>query len=282
MNPFEQYLRTVKRHTERSIALYQGYLAKFEDWQQQQGLTIQQISYAHLLLYIQDCTRQGYEKRYLNDHLRAIRYGFESLIEQQILVYNPANHLTIRGVGQRIPHDLLDRDALDHLYTAYPTQGGDHLANKVLLGLLVFQALTTQELLPLLASHIDIQKGQIELIGHARRSPRTLPLEASQILPLHQYLIHLPAHQSLFSPSGHYYHIRNQLWALMEALRAINPAVKHALQLRQSVITHWLKIKDIRLVQQWAGHQHISSTERYQATNLATLQADLNRFHPLQ
>jgi len=69
---------------------------------------------------------------------------------------------------------------------------------------------------------------------------------------------------------------------LCYALKRINPKVKHATQLRQSVITEWLKEKGLRQVQYMAGHRYVSSTERYLTTNLEDLRDALNKHHPLK
>lgn len=69
---------------------------------------------------------------------------------------------------------------------------------------------------------------------------------------------------------------------LNHALRKINPKLKNAAQLRQSVITEWLKEKDLRTVQYMAGHRNVSSTERYQTNNLEDLKEALNKHHPLK
>jgi integrase/recombinase XerD len=69
---------------------------------------------------------------------------------------------------------------------------------------------------------------------------------------------------------------------LTAALKKINPKIRDLRQLRQSVITEWLKTEDVRNVQYKAGHKHVSTTERYQTNNLEDLQEALNEHHPLK
>jgi integrase/recombinase XerD len=282
MNNFDTYLLTVQQLSARSQAAYRSYLAHWQAWVSQQGLVVESLTYADLLLFMQACQAKGYHKSHINSHLRVIRYYFDYLMSIQGLAYNPATNLYMRGIKRGIPQGLLDRDALDQLYEAYPTAGEKKLGNKVLVGLLVFQAPTLSELLQLHPTHIQLSKGLIDLPGSTRREERSLKLEASQMIPLQTYLSLLAGEQPLFTDRGSEKQLGNRLMGLMAELRLINPEVRHASQLRQSVITEWLKIKDIRYVQQWAGHRYVSSTERYQTQNLAALQADLNRFHPLQ
>ena len=53
-------------------------------------------------------------------------------------------------------------------------------------------------------------------------------------------------------------------------------------QVRTSVITHWLKQYNLREVQYMAGHRYVSSTEAYLVNQIDDLQADIDKFHPIQ
>ena len=53
-------------------------------------------------------------------------------------------------------------------------------------------------------------------------------------------------------------------------------------RLRQSVLRNLLKEgKDLRLVQEFAGHKYVSSTERYKQTGVEELKCQVLKFHPL-
>lgn len=59
--------------------------------------------------------------------------------------------------------------------------------------------------------------------------------------------------------------------------RNLNPRT-----IRQSVITNLLKEgKDLRVVQVFAGHKKISTTEKYRQSGLEELQAAIEKHHPL-
>jgi len=84
----------------------------------------------------------------------------------------------------------------------------------------------------------------------------------------------------LFTGRNDIENLKNTLLHLGHALRKINLKVKHAMQIRQSVITGWLKEKDLRTVQYMAGHRYVSSTERYRESNLEELKEALLKYHP--
>ena len=50
---------------------------------------------------------------------------------------------------------------------------------------------------------------------------------------------------------------------MLAHLRKINASVKNFDQIRASVITHWVKIYNLRKAQHMAGHRYVSSTEDY-------------------
>ena len=58
-------------------------------------------------------------------------------------------------------------------------------------------------------------------------------------------------------------------------------AVQSAWQLRMSVVMHWLKQYDLRIVQHMIGHRYVSTTQRYQDQDLEDLQQQLGKYHPM-
>ena len=129
------------------------------------------------------------------------------------------------------------------------------------------------------SADIELIKAKIHLPGSPKTEARSLNIEAAQILLLHQYLEEKKHQKPLFkNPTG----ISNQLARLFKKLRQSHPEVRNSLQIRASVISHWLRSEDLRIVQYKAGHRYVSSTERYQSESLDQLQADLDQYHPLE
>ncbi len=48
------------------------------------------------------------------------------------------------------------------------------------------------------------------------------------------------------------------------------------------MITQWLKQHHLRQVQYMAGHKYLSSTQRYQVSNLDELQNEVEQHHPMK
>ncbi len=192
---------------------------------------------------------------------------------------------------------------LIELYRTYQALDDRTKRNKVILGLLIYQAVTTGELHRLEVGHIKLKEGRVYIPGHGRSNSRTLTLEAAQLLDLQEYLLvirprmlaNLKAYrpgrkpdkinpviyERLFFSENGSNNIKNSLLHLFRAIKRRYPKITSAKAIRSAVIAEWLKTKDIRIVQYMAGHRWVSSTERYNAFNLQDLKDSLKRHHPL-
>ena len=164
--------------------------------------------------------------------------------------------------------------------------------NKVILGLLIFQAVTIEELELLQAEHINLREGKIKIPGTDRTNERILKLEAAQVFELQEYL-NKTRNRILYGPKVNEPEKIKQLIIGMEGgtllagevghlMRRLNhEQVKQASQIRASTIAEWTKKHDVRIVQYMSGHKYVSTTEKYQATHLEDLQEQLRKHHPL-
>lgn len=291
---FEQYLAQQKRFSAATIASYRYSLSKFSHWVESLSLSLPELCYSDLLLYIQTRRNKGDGKRYINDCLIAIRHYFDYLVSKHIRLDNPARSLFIRGVKRSIPHHLLDQGQLHAIYESYPVMDQRTHRNKVMLGLLIYQGLTPLELARLQPSHINLLAGGVSIASTSRSNARKLWLESKQIDLLKQYLTlirplwlanlsqsGLPANEQLFFGREGDTNLSNTIMGLMQEVKSCNKCVRNAPHIRMSVISQWLRAKDLRVVQYLSGHKYVSSTERYQASHLSVLQAELAHFHPL-
>lgn len=285
MNKFESYLEEegFKPHT---IEQHRFYASYFLSYIAEESLALEQITYTEVLDYADRLKQEGKSVNLINRMMLALRYYFNYLQYEGFITYNPAAGITLKGAIRTVPHDLLSITEMELLYDSYAIVDDRTHRNKIILGLLVYQALTREELEALRPQHLLLRKGEIEVPQIGRHKGRTLFLKPHQVLDMQEYLLLIRpklAGKSLYLFTG-----RNEqadlkaiLLHLFIALRKLNPKVKHAMQIRQSVITDWLKTKDLRIAQYMAGHRYVSSTERYRESNLEELKDALTRFHPL-
>jgi integrase/recombinase XerD len=294
-SPFSHYLGQEKNLSKGSVKSYTYCLSKFNEWLQESTLSIEELLYEDLLRYIKWRRGKGDQKRYINQTLMSVRHYMDFLLSQNLLLYNPAAELYIRGVKRSIPHHLLDEKNLEQIYEGYLITDTKSHRNKLMLGLLIYQGLSSAELSRLKASHIDLQKGRITLEESSSTNGRILAMEAKQVILFSEYLLTIRpkilkecglsekeiAGRLFFTKYG-FPNLTNSLFALMRELKKKEGMLKNAAQIRMSVITIWLQHYDVRVVQHMCGHRYVSSTERYQTRQLDTLQRELSLFHPLQ
>ena len=99
---------------------------------------------------------------------------------------------------------------------------------------------------------------------------------------LHRYLVDVRPFIEGDSEALILGNIGNLLNLLIPNLRRINPSLLHIRQIRASVIVDWLQQYNLREVQYFAGHRHISSAEEYLIQDVGKLKKVLVDFHPLR
>ncbi|GAF01888.1 site-specific tyrosine recombinase XerC [Saccharicrinis fermentans DSM 9555 = JCM 21142] len=126
----------------------------------------------------------GNSKKLINSKLRSIRNFYEYLQKENANIINPAANLVLKGVRQKLPSNIIDFTELENIYQSYPskagqvkTNGNRSKRNKVTLGLLVYQGLTTEELHQLEPEHLKLKQGKIHVPGNRKRNGRTLDLQ---------------------------------------------------------------------------------------------------------
>lgn len=310
LKSFDKWLRK-QDYAKTSIRPFLNYVGCFLDYTERENLEINQVRYSDMLEFIKQCRKKD-GIGLLNRKLGAVRKYYEWLQFSGEVEKNPASGIYLKGRRKGIPHDLLDGKTLERLYEHYQITDERSQRNKMILGLLIRQGLTNEELHKLEPKHIKLKSGEIEVPAGNKSNGRILKLEPEQIFELQQYIqIIRPEilakicdhigkktfyrsgrkpdridktglkHQLFISMNGSC-NIKPSIFWLIQALQQIDDKVKSAAQIRQSVITEWLKTKDLRTVQYMAGHRYVSTTERYMASNPAELTEAVNIHHPLQ
>lgn len=287
MDNFTHYLQ-VNKLKQSTIEIIIRYVGDFLNWLKNENQTAKTATYNDITAYIANQREQEKTTNHINRILTAIRHYY-SWLQTETEITNPANGIILKGHKQRIPHDLLTEKELKEIYQSYQVTDNRTLRNKIILGLLVYQAVTTEELHKLKPENIDLANGKINLPKGNRSNARALKLETNQIINLYEYITKArgeimkksgKASEKLFVSMTANENIKNSLHHLFRALKKLFPQVKNAGQIRQSVITNKLKTENLRNVQHFAGHRFVSSTERYKTGNLEELARELEKHHP--
>lgn len=298
-------LRT-EGYSPSTIRAYINYTSDFLFYLRENFLSEEKVKRTDIHSYIAKCKSSGDSPKLINRKVAAVRKYYSYLQKRGVISGNPADGLYLRTRKKSIPTGMLTGAELKLLYESYQVTDQRTARNKVILSLMINQAVTTDDFGRLEPAHLLLREGKIRIPGSHHEAGRTLDLEASQVIEIQEYLQKIrpeilgsvkkknitPGRKAenpdpeklsrqLFISMNGSSEMKNSLMHLVRALKQINPKIRSCRHIRQSVITLWLKRYDLRTVQSMAGHKRISSTERYQIGYLEDLQESINKCHPL-
>lgn len=314
MKKFNEWLQ-IKGYSSKSITSIIVAVNYFMVWCEQENLPVRQagisditeVTHNDVMAYIQYQNIRGVSKKTVAHYVMHTQKYFDWLITENEVTDNPCSNIKIKGIKRKVLHDILKQEELEKLYEDYTTEPTiikteqlqnpppQHLQtlarkrNKIIVGLIVYQAMRSEEIMALQISDVKLREGKIFIAGARRSNERTLKLESHQLYDMLDYINDTRKQilyhnnittQDLFMSISGSIHFKNALALLVKQLQRINSKVKSLDQLRASVIVHWLQQYNLRKVQIMAGHRYVSSTESYKANNMEELKEDIKNYHP--
>ena len=313
----KQYLQ--KKYSKSTLNSNLYNIKRFTDYYQSKA---PKATYKDVLNYIEHL-RKNYDlhPKTLRHCLYGVKIYFNYLLETGKRNDHPCSELFLKDkVSKDIQVDnLYSSETLEQFFKSYKIKRKTYLLNrnKIIISLLIYQALTVNEITALEVEHIDLEKGEIFIKGGGAlenhpvddfseraslprrritsKSPRkrTLPLQAKQVLLIYNYLNN-DRKKLLKYNRKNPNETRLILGQYGEAIqshgisRIINenrPKSEQIqpIKIRQSVIANLLKKEnDTRVVQVFAGHKRASTTAQYKQSELEVLQNAVNNFHPIK
>lgn len=285
----KDYLQQTLQETTVKIYLFE--ITKFIDQNPENKI----YTYQKIMQYI-ELLRYEKQPQTVARIVASLKKYYQYLIEVKVRKDNPARAIILRD-AKSSPIQLQDlftpkelQKLLEPRQERYPFLAK---RNQIIMSLLVHQALKSSELIQLKTTDIDLEKAQIHITATSQTNSRTLPLEASQILLLYEYInsyrTKLVTHRTqdnylLLSKLGtpttsddiHY------LLTTYPKAAFSNKTIT-TITIRQSVITNLLaQNNDLRKVQYFAGHKSLDTTEKYKETGLNALQTAIDKLHPIK
>lgn len=286
-----------------SKTLVNGYLSMIKRFELIMGEKAQTATYNDILNYIGLLRESKNSKsgksphpKTLRNNLFTLKIYFRYLISIGKRNDHPCQELYLKDqINRQIQvESLYPKEVLEELFENWKSKEEiNQRRDKIIVSLLVFQALLVTEISELKTSDLDLENGTIKIKGNLKVKPRILALKTKQIMLFHSYLKEdYKRYQKQQPPSKRqdYFILNHEGLRFREGL--INILINRdkdkqskliPLKIRQSVIAHLLKSEnDLRIVQEFAGHKRTSSTEAYKQTGLEELKLVVERFHPLQ
>jgi len=283
---FDAY-RQKKGYSKKSIRVQDSHLRGFNTWCLSQNIDPETITYKQALEFIDSERARGILNQSIIREINSIRIYFDYLMQSGKVQHNVFARIRIRQRKNRILTNTLSQQQLEKIYRDYlglpewehrtKTAKLLHQRNIVILGLLVYQGITSGEIAKLEPSHVNLNEGKIYIPSTRKSNARHLKLQAGQVMTLQEYLNNPDLDTWLFPGKKH----SDMVATVIKQVKKIHPELTDARQIRSSVIMNWLKTNNIRQVQYMAGHKSIRSTEQYRSQDLSNLTRQLELFHPL-
>ena len=308
---FKTYLKQ-QELSKTTVEAYHYHTLNFISFLDKDNTQIEHCTEKEIMLYLNHLQKTGIDNITKKLRLYALKHFFDFQIATKKREDNPTKRVKLKTTQKQKLYKILTPQELQTLYENYQIPKQDdpkshhnwftnyklsRERNKVILGLLVNQGITTAEVSRIQIEDLDLRKGSIDIRGGRIGKDRTLELKSNQIMDIMEYQYktrnellkyHKEDTKQLFlstPTSGEKQATGNgnlQIFkSLTNELKATNPAFTNFLQVRASVITYWLKNYNLRQVQYFAGHKHIISTEMYLINDIDDLQKEIDNFHPI-
>lgn len=281
---FYEYLIN-KRFSLNSSNRYQKGANNFDDWALKVPFNPTKTTYNELLSYIDFQQSKGIKPRTINLKIAILKHYFD----YQKHPNNPAEELQLKGVTRLLPKTRLTPEELDRIYHDYKDSRLIGKRNKIMLGFVIYQGLSSTELAQLRLENIDLEKGTLYIPKGHRTNSRTLFLKVFQLLSIQNYMLKIrplllqetnKSTDQFFITIGSGKRLGSVITNIIKQIKKIEPKVISFQHIRTSLITNWIQKVGLRKAQYLAGHRFVSSTERYEINSLDDLKNSIDIHHP--
>ena len=273
--------RTVKMYM-RDIGIFFSFIGKEK---------AQSALYRDIMAYVEYLRRRGTGPSTISRTLYGVRAWYNYLLETGRRNDHPCRWITLkdaRGADIQI-QDLFTKAELELLMERTERFESVRIRNKAVVSLLIYQGLRLKEITALEVGDIDLPSSSIRVKEMPKTNGRTLPLKPSQVMLFSSYINEVRPGLIKENTDNLLLNIRGGAMTADDISYLLGTFKHHfpgrllsAKTIRQSVIANLLKAgHDLRVVQAFAGHKKVSSTERYRQTGLEALRAAILKYHPL-
>lgn len=293
MESFREYLKTRYNYTDKSLKIKADHVLQYQN-HCSENQQLSNLSFKELLKIIA-IQRQKYSITTVNNQLHSLRCYFFYQIKLENRKDNPIENFRIKSEKSKLLQGFLSLEEMDFIYENYPAEKKNRnktylIRNKIVLGLMLYQGLSTGTLENLKTSDINLEKAQISVPKTSERklNPRILPLESVQIIDFYNYLnqsrkelvthIKVDTNSDLLFPKRDTSRMKDVTKMVKNDVQYYFK-IKTLYQFRISRIMLWLKMYNLRQVQYKSGYKCLSSLEKYRQDELESLKQAVEKYH---
>lgn len=279
----------LEKYSSETVKVYLPDIRRFISYMGEERAV--RAGYRDIMEYTGYLRKMYQNPRTISRMLYGVKAWYFYLIEKGERADHPCRQIRLKDArgGDVQIQDLFTGAQMEKLMQRNERFEAAKLRNKVIISLLIYQGLRLTEIVSLRVKDVDLEAGTVFIRSMPRTVERTLNLKTRQVMLFYSYIhdvrpkllrtgtdrLILTLRGSAENGEGINY--------LIETFKPLFPERNlNARTIRQSVIANMLKEgKDLRVVQVFAGHRKISSTEKYRQSGLEQLQKMVDRYHPL-
>ena len=186
MNSIEKYLQQ-NGLSKSTITAYNKMILDFITWCDMQNVESENATSTDVMSYLNYLQKKGQQNKTRNVNLGAIKHYYNYLMSIEIRIENPARQIKLQGTKTKKLYNLFTKQELENIYHNYKTEhieeksviasklrGGNDEAkqtkntnhytqlskkrNKIMIGLIINQALTTDEVNRLTTQDVKLKE----------------------------------------------------------------------------------------------------------------------------
>ena len=153
---FIEYLKR-RSLTPRTISSFDRVAVLFLKWLEKEQMKVEQVSYRDILSFMKSCQKQV-SQRTVQLYLNVIRHYYDHLIEENKIEINPVEGIKVQGVKRKALYHIFEPHELHAIYNSYQDETLKGKRNKIMLSLLVYQGVKTEELIKLEVQNVKTER----------------------------------------------------------------------------------------------------------------------------
>lgn len=278
---FKDYLLS-KGFGPSTIKNYLSTFKRITDLFARRSKETQDLQYDDIIQFVKR-RRTRVSVRTINGELKVLKHYFDYLIIEGLRYDNPAKNILVQREKKNTLYAPIPKNTLIELYKNFPNESAIEVRDKVILGLYIFQGLTTNEISNINTFNVDLDLCEIIVPEARRNAGRTLHIESLQLRSFIKYLegcreeVNPNEPQRLIVSTGSSRSILNVTTKLFKKVSKSYPEIESWLHIRASVIVNELTDANLRQCQYKFGFRHIDSIEKYLQNNVEDLREELDR-----
>ena len=283
---FLSYIKNEKRYTSDTFKSYTLDLSKFEEFLSQHEVSsIKLLQSTHIQDYIKKIHRNGLSPTSIARKASTIRSMFTYLTKIGVVKSNPATQITTPKRQKSLPSVLSIEQV--NLLCNIPPSSDVAIRDRAMIELMYSSGLRLSEITSLNTDSIDIPNRSILVMGKGKKQ-RYLPVGGKAIDAIELWIkakenYAKRSNNALFLNrfgerlSNRSVQTRLNYWAKSLSINCkVSPHM-----LRHSCATHLLEASgDLRAVQEFLGHEDISTTQIYTNGDFEHLKNVYQKSHP--